>query len=379
MYKLLLAAAVLQVLLAVTECAAHKLTKRRTVTDTGSYVEICIQAPIDLGIVLDASSSISRKDFSTAITFLQEFLDHFDIGTGNEGVRVSIITYGKGIYPQDGFNLTTYNTKEDVIEAVGRIPHRAGLYTDTGKAINYMHKVQLAEDVVRPWAEKISVVITDGNSQEWRLTEKAAKEAREDGIVIFAVGVGPGVRDEELLRIAGDASRVTKVDRYDQLDSIKETLAKKTCIVKPKPTTTPPPKIQKCGELNPSDIYFAFSPLNLGVEATAWTTSFIGHIISDGELDVGFRYGVVSGSCPDDEGFDLDTYSTVEEYRLRLSQYDRNPLPQLIERLLGDSYSVERGGRVEARKVAVIVAGGDGKEAEDLSRYVEQLVANGVQ
>ncbi|BFZ19084.1 hypothetical protein BsWGS_22123 [Bradybaena similaris] len=61
---------------------------------------VCKQAPIDLGIVLDSSSSIYILDFKKAIKFLQDFLDRFDVGSGAEGVRVSIITYGKGIYPQ---------------------------------------------------------------------------------------------------------------------------------------------------------------------------------------------------------------------------------------------------------------------------------------
>lgn len=62
------------------------------------------------------------------------------------------------------------------------------------------------------------------------LTKQAAEEARKDGIIIFAIGVGKGVRDEELLNIAGDNSRVTKVENYNQLDSIQDVLATKTCI-----------------------------------------------------------------------------------------------------------------------------------------------------
>ncbi|CAG5135382.1 unnamed protein product [Candidula unifasciata] len=378
MLKFLVLAVCLQAFPSVTECFLEGFYKREIVIDTGTHIKVCKQAPLEIGIVLDSSSSIHPRDFQTAKAFLEDYLKHFDIGSGQEGVRVSIITYGKGIYPEDGFDLTTYNTLEEVLAAVRRIPHRAGLYTDTGKAIQYMHEVQLAKGVVRPWAEKISVVITDGNSQQWRLTKKAAEEARNDGIIIFAIGVGEGVRDEELLNIAGDQSRVTKVKNYDQLDSIKEILARKTCIEKEKPTTTPPPKTQKCGEINPTDVYFAFSPAELGVEATAWATSFISNTISGKDLDVGFRFGVVSGSCPDDEGFDLDDYSTVEEYRNRLRQYETSKLSLLSERLLGGAYGVERGGRVGAGKVAVIITNGYGLEDEDLSAHVFRLKENGV-
>ncbi|BFZ26177.1 hypothetical protein BsWGS_29216 [Bradybaena similaris] len=93
-----------------------------------------------------------------------------------------------------------------------------------------MHEVQLADNFVRPWAQKVSLVITDGNSQLWKVTQKAAENARKARITMFALGVGPQVKKAELLRIAGDPSRVTRVESYDKLDSVLEKLARKTCI-----------------------------------------------------------------------------------------------------------------------------------------------------
>ncbi|BFZ19088.1 hypothetical protein BsWGS_22127 [Bradybaena similaris] len=374
MYNLVLALAALQVLLATTNrLTLKKLSRRETVVNKGTYIEVCTEAAIDMGIVLDSSNSIVDDDFQKSITFLQEFLDRFDLGSGAVGVRVSIITYGEGIYPQDGFDLDTYNKKADVLEAIGNIPHRSGPRTDTGPAIKYMHTVQLADNVARPWAAKVGVIFTDGNSQRWRMTQQAAKNAREGGITMFAIGVGSDVHEEELLNIAGDESRVTRVDSYDKLDAIKETLASKTCI-KERLTTTP--TTQQCGELNPSDIYFAFSPADLDADSITWTTSFIDRVISARDMDVGFRYGVVS--CPGDADFDLDTYSTVEAYKSRLQQYDDRQLPKVIKRLLGYAYSAESGGRAEVSKVAVIVVSGDDQEAEGLPSLVDQLVKKGV-
>ncbi|BFZ19087.1 hypothetical protein BsWGS_22126 [Bradybaena similaris] len=136
--------------------------------------------------------------------------------------------------------------------------------------------------------------------------------------------------------------------------------------------------LAECGELNPSDIYFAFSPADLDADSITWITSFIGRVISAPDMDVGFRYGVVSGSCPNDAGFDLDTYSTVEAYKSRLKQYNDRQLPKVIKRLLGYAYSAQSGGRADVSKVAVIVASGDDQEAEELPSHVDQLVKNGV-
>ncbi|CAL1548501.1 unnamed protein product, partial [Lymnaea stagnalis] len=350
--------------------------RRETVEDQGTHLLVCTQEPLEFGIVLDSSSSIARKDFQTGIKFLQEFLQQFEVGSGPNDVRVSIITYGKGIYPEDAFNLTTYNNKQDVIRAIGQIPHRAGLYTDTGLAIKYMHEAQLVDGVVRPGVEKIGLVITDGNSQLWKVTKQEAENARDDGINMFAIGVGVGIRDSELLNIAGDESRVTKVDNYDSLASIKESLAHKTCIKKEKPTTLPPLD-EPCGLKDPADIYFVFSPSALGPDATAWTTSFISNTIDSDDLIDGFRYGVVSGSCPDDAGFDLDTYDNVDDIRARIRSYEERKLPSLVQSLAADGYTAARGARDGARKVAVIVATKD-KKLADLQAEVDKLVADGV-
>ncbi|KAH9515009.1 hypothetical protein Btru_021656 [Bulinus truncatus] len=379
MWKLTAAAVLLQVSLTLAFSLSDlaKLVRRESREDLGDHILICKQEPLELGIVLDSSSSIRNRDFKTGIKFLQDFLSQYEVSSEPNGVRVSIISYGKGIYPEIGFNLTTYDTKEEVIDAIGKIPHKAGLYTDTGKAIKYMHQYQLADGIVRPGVTKIGIVITDGNSQEWKVTKSAAEEARNDGINMFAIGVGQGIRDEELLNIAGDPSRVTKVDNYDKLNSIKETLAHQTCFVEQKSTTTPPPQDDPCGVANPADIFFVFSPANLGQDGTTWATSLISITVDSEDMNTGFRYGVISGSCPDDAGFNLDRYSNVDDIKLRLKSYDRSQVQALVQTLTTDGFTAERGARDNARKVAVIVA--DGKNVRELEDEVATLTSNGVQ
>ncbi|XP_055863252.1 collagen alpha-5(VI) chain-like [Biomphalaria glabrata] len=340
--------------------------------------EFCSQEPLELGIVLDSSSSIRGSDFVKGITFLQDYLQQFDIGS--DTMRVSIIPFAKGIYTNNAFNLTTYTTKEDVISAIGRITHEKGLYTDTGKGIKYMREVQLNDEVVRPGVIKIGLVITDGNSQDSKITAAEAEAARDSGIVMFAVGVGNEIGDRELLNIAGDMSRVAKVDNYDQLNSIIKSLANMTCIKK-ESTTTISPNEQgdepTCGEKNPTDIYFLFSPADLGTEKTIWTTDFILRTIVSEDIKTGFRYGVISGSCPDDEGFNLDRYSTAKEIRNRLKSYETSKLISLSKQLADSGYTSERGARPNAKKVAVLVVSGV-KSAELVSKQVKNLLDQGI-
>ncbi|KAI8783076.1 collagen alpha-6(VI) chain, partial [Biomphalaria glabrata] len=64
----------------------------------------------------------------------------------------------------NSFNLNTYTTKEDVLNAIGKISHEQGNATYTNKGIKYMRERQLSNAVVRPGVTKIGLVITDGDS-----------------------------------------------------------------------------------------------------------------------------------------------------------------------------------------------------------------------
>ncbi|CAG5135381.1 unnamed protein product, partial [Candidula unifasciata] len=276
-----------------------------TNTPTYKYIAIsipplavCKQKPLELSIILDASRSVSDKDFETAKSFVEDFVSEFAVSPAREGVRVSVATYGRYVFTQvctiQNYLYNLCSSEQDVLKAICNIKHGHGDWTRTDLAIDYMHQVQMASDVVRPWAEKISVVITDGDSTYPAKTKAAAEAARQAGIKLFAVGVGR-VKQTELLNIAGDQSRVIAVANYDKLDSISEPLSKEICeselfwsfqfffsvIIYW--------SLPECGKLNPADVYFAFSSADLGLEGTAKATSFISKVITHQDLDEGFR------------------------------------------------------------------------------------------
>ncbi|XP_055863251.1 cartilage matrix protein-like [Biomphalaria glabrata] len=385
------------------------LSKRDNLPKSPDDTIVCRQEPLELGIVLDSSRSIRKTDFNICIDFLKDYLEEFDISKDN--VRVAIILYGDGLYTQDAFNLTTFNTKEDVISAIGRINQVEGGQTKTDMGINYMREVQLNAAVVRPGVTRIGLVITDGDSFNKTATAEEAKAARKSGIQMFAVGVGSQVGQTELRNIAGDMSRVSKVDNYGQLKNLIKSLANRTCIkidtnTTPQPTskatspttskTTPQTRTTRSTrtttttispnhqgdepncQQNPTDIYFVFSPADLGIDNTIWTTDFISSTVSTEYVRTLFKYGVISGSCPDDEGFNLGSYTTEVEIRNRLKSYGISKLPALTKQLATSGYTTERGARSHARKVAVLVVGGK-KSAELVSKQVKTLLDQGIE
>ncbi|XP_059147872.1 cartilage matrix protein-like [Physella acuta] len=207
--------------------AAASALKKQWIVDKGDHVLICYQQSLELGIVLDASVSIMNSEFAAAKSFLQDFVKEFDVDGGF--VRVSLIVYGEGLYTQDGFNLGTYTQLNDLVAAIGGIKHRQGRKTETGKGIKYMYQSQLASHLTRPNVPKVGVVLTDGDSQDKDFTKKEAENARNQNITMYAIGVGPKVHETELTNIAGDKSRVSRVDKYEELRRIKQELANQIC------------------------------------------------------------------------------------------------------------------------------------------------------
>ncbi|XP_055862749.1 collagen alpha-5(VI) chain-like isoform X2 [Biomphalaria glabrata] len=313
--------------------------KRNTLADNNNI--ICDHQAFELGIVLDSSASILPEDFTKGIKFLQDFLKRFDIGI--DKVRVAIVVYSNNLHLEKSFNLSAYITKDAVIGAIGNITHASGGYTRTWDGISYMRSSQLGHQWVRPRVPKIGMVITDGNSQEGRKTKSQASIARENGIIMFALGVGDMVGQTELFNIAGDNSRIFRVESYSNLTSIINTLTNKTCVV-------------TCTKPNLTDVYYVFSQSDLGLDKTRWVTDFISLSIVNNYENKGFKYDLRSDQCPNESGFWLDANKREQDFRNNLKSYNVPKLPVVIQHLRSEAgYSEAKGGRRNATKVAIMV------------------------
>lgn len=138
-------------------------------------------------IVLDASTSVTEKNFELMLDFVKDFLFEADIDGGN--VRVGVIIYSTSDHVQ--FQLNTYKTKVDVYNAVDKIPYNHGS-TNTADALRTMRTQMFSQDNGdRSDVENIAVVVTDGVSNiNSRRTVPEAEQARADGIHIFVIGIG---------------------------------------------------------------------------------------------------------------------------------------------------------------------------------------------
>ena len=103
--------------------------------------------------------------------------------------------------------------------------------TYTYDALDGVRQQGLSPKVARPDVARIAIVMTDGESYYPDKTAAAAKRLKDEGVVVFAVGIGDQVNNNELESIASEPkeSYLFQVGSYELLDEIKVELAMNAC------------------------------------------------------------------------------------------------------------------------------------------------------
>ncbi len=188
----------------------------------------------DIVFVVDSSGSIQGTNWPLVLEFMKNVIRGFNIGP--DAVRIGVVSFGNLVYPQ--FQLNTFFTLEDILGRIDRIQFM-DQSTNTPAAIRYTREVMFtARNGDRPFVPNSAIIITDGVprvpsdlNQALRLTFQEANLARQQGINIFAIGVGPEITQSSLNQIANQPSSqyTFKVDQYQQLESILYEVASAAC------------------------------------------------------------------------------------------------------------------------------------------------------
>lgn len=118
------------------------------------------------------------------------------------------------------FLIKDYSQAEPLISAINKIEYLTGT-TLTGQALELARNKGLEGARGSP-ARKIIVVITDGQAQDDVVGP--AMKLKNDGIIVFAVGVTNLINVNELNSIAGSPQRVFTVESFDKLNETLSTL-----------------------------------------------------------------------------------------------------------------------------------------------------------
>ncbi|XP_056236933.1 collagen alpha-6(VI) chain-like [Seriola aureovittata] len=192
-------------------------------TDKKDIKQACEQKDdADIFFLMDDSGSIGNEDFKDMQKFIIGFIKAFHIGENH--VRIGLVKYSKN--PTVVFEPTTYSDGKTIEKAVENILHEGG-GTNTGQALEYMkQEIEKAKNTRGYKVPQYLIVITDGKSQDE--VKAPAKDLRDQGLTIFAVGVKESDQ-KQLVEIAGDSENTFFVSSFDALTHLKDDIIRTIC------------------------------------------------------------------------------------------------------------------------------------------------------
>ncbi|XP_068425550.1 collagen alpha-6(VI) chain-like [Clinocottus analis] len=188
----------------------------------------CAKATVaDIVFLVDGSSSIGKENFQEVRQFLRSVVNGLDIGP--DKVRIGLAQYSDEAIVE--FLLKDHMDKNSLLAAVDALPYRTG-GTETGEAITFLQNNYFTEDAGSRASQRVPqivVVITDGDSTDDVIAP--AKSLREQGIIVFGIGVGEANR-KELESIANRPPDrfLSSIANYQALQMLKDRLLHTVCI-----------------------------------------------------------------------------------------------------------------------------------------------------
>ncbi|XP_047239280.1 integrin alpha-11-like isoform X2 [Girardinichthys multiradiatus] len=137
---------------------------------------------MDIVIVLDGSNSI--YPWYEVQDFIINILQRFYIGPGQ--TQVGVVQYGSTVVHE--FSLGEYQTVEDVLDAARNIDQRGGEETRTALGIN-VARSEAFQRGGRSGAQKVMIVITDGESHDSPQLMEAVSQSKRENITMYAIAV----------------------------------------------------------------------------------------------------------------------------------------------------------------------------------------------
>lgn len=122
----------------------------------------CGSGVLDLVFVIDGSKSLGPANFELVKQFVNSIVDSLDIS--KSGTRVGLLQYSTNVRAE--FTLSQYTTAQEVHRAVSQVQYM-GRGSMTGSALRHMFELSFTEkEGARPDIPRVSVVFTDGRSQD---------------------------------------------------------------------------------------------------------------------------------------------------------------------------------------------------------------------
>ncbi|MFT7816224.1 matrilin-2-like isoform X1 [Arapaima gigas] len=179
---------------------------------------------MDLVFVIDGSKSLGLANFELVKRFVNDIVDSLDVSP--RATQVGLLQYSTKVRTE--FVLGQFASGRAIKEAVSHVQYM-GRGSMTGSALRHVFESSFSvKEGGRPGVPRVSVVFTDGRSQDD--VSKWAAKAHEAGITVFAVGVGKAI-EEELREIASepDDLHLYYVQDFSRMDQVTDKLKSRIC------------------------------------------------------------------------------------------------------------------------------------------------------
>ena len=191
---------------------------------------IC-KTKVDVGFIVDSSGSIGNEDYVGMKNFVKALSVYMGFNPENGG-HMGVVLYSKDARVWTKFGQQANFRK--FFRIVGKMLHlkdvtRIDLGLDVANTQLFTKEAGMRED-----AKKVAILFTDGEQTTEGVNDLiplsvAAGRLRNQGIVIFAVGIGSKVRKQQLVEVADSEEHVIMLKSFSELRQSAVKIASTAC------------------------------------------------------------------------------------------------------------------------------------------------------
>lgn len=299
----------------------------------------------DIYFLIDGSGSIYPSDFKDMKTFMNEVIRIFQLGANN--VRFGVVQYASESKTE--IIIGQHSQMMRLTEAIENI-NQIGGGTRTGNALRSMKS--LFQVAYRENVPQILIVITDGKSED--KVNQAARDLRQQGIVIYAIGIKDAVQ-QELEEIAETKNRMFFVNDFDSLKHIKHEIVQEVCST------------NVCKNVRADIVFLVDSSNSIRAAEFQKIKDFMQSFVI--KVDVGLdnvRIGLIQFSSEIREEFQLDRYSTIADVQRAIQEMQQIKLGTLTGKALtfaASYFDRPKGGRPELKQYLIVITDGEAQDS----------------
>ena len=178
--------------------------------------------------VLDASGSVGSANFVTMKNFMKNVISNFNIG--DHRTHVGIIRYATSA--SIILSLGSINNTNGLNTFIDNIVYTKGS-TATHSALNLL-STAFNTSRTDQGIPRVAIVFTGRKSNIAKLTAQAAQSVHTTGIIVYSIGIGNKIDENELNTIASSSSNVFLISSFsaDDFAALLLPLRTRTCTSK---------------------------------------------------------------------------------------------------------------------------------------------------